>query len=212
MADPAKDERLKFIYGSKTNAELEQRYNDWADLYDKDVEDDLGFTGPRAVAEALAARVDKTSIVLDAGAGTGAVGVVLASLGFDHITAIDLSPGMLDVASSKGAYESLQREVLGETLGFEDDAFDATICVGTLTIGHAPPSSFDEFLRVTKTGGLIVFGMRPDAHETGGFKEKQAALEAEGRWKLIDRSEPYPMMPETEPELRYVTWIYEVLV
>ena len=212
MADPAKDERLKFIYGSKTNAELEQRYNDWADLYDKDVEDDLGFTGPRAVAEALAARVDKTSSVLDAGAGTGAVGVVLASLGFDHITAIDLSPGMLDVASSKGAYESLQREVLGETLGFEDDAFDATICVGTLTIGHAPPSSFDEFLRVTKTGGLIVFGMRPDAHETGGFKEKQAALEAEGRWKLIDRSEPYPMMPETEPELRYVTWIYEVLV
>jgi ubiquinone/menaquinone biosynthesis C-methylase UbiE len=212
MPDPAQDERLKYIYGSKTNAELEERYDKWADLYDKDVDDDLGFTGPRTVAEALAARVNKTSNVLDAGAGTGAVGVVLSELGFEHLTAIDLSPGMLEVASSKGAYETLQREVLGETLAFEDDAFDATICVGTLTIGHAPPSSFDEFLRVTKTGGLIVFGMRPDAHETGGFKEKQAALEAEGRWKLIDRSEPYPMMPETEPELRYVTWIYEVLV
>ena len=211
MPNPAHDERLKYIYGSKTNAELEERYDQWAELYDKDVEDDLGFTGPLTVAEALAARMDKSSVILDAGAGTGAVGVVLDKLGFSHITAIDLSLGMLEVASSKGAYESLQREVLGETLGFEDDAFDATICVGTLTIGHAPPSSFDEFLRVTKTGGLIIFGMRPDAYEGGGFKEKQDSLESEGRWKLVDRSGPYQMMPSTEPELMYVTWIYEVL-
>lgn len=212
MAEPARDERLKWIYGSTSNAELEERYDGWAELYDKDVEDDLGFTGPRIVAEALAGLISKTSKVLDAGAGTGAVGAVLAELGFEHLTAIDLSPGMLDVASSKGAYETLQREVLGETLGFEDDAFDATICVGTLTVGHAPPSSLDEFIRVTKTGGLIVFGMRPDHYETGGFKEKQTALENEGRWKLISRSEPYPMMPEPEPELRYETWVYEVLV
>lgn len=212
MADFAHDERLKWIYASKGNAQLEERYDGWAELYDKDVEGDLGFTGPRIVAEALAARVEKSAMVLDAGAGTGAVGVMLAKLGFSHITAIDLSPGMLEVANSKGVYESVQREVLGETLDFKDNKFDATICVGTLTIGHAPPSSFDEFLRVTKTGGLIVFGMRPDSHETGGFKEKQDALEAEGRWKLIDRSEPYPMTPVAEPELRYVTWIYEVLV
>jgi len=212
MADPAHDERLKWIYGSKTNAELEERYNQWAGLYDKDVEDDLGFMGPKIVAAALAERVDKTCKVLDAGAGTGAVGEALAALGFTHLTAIDLSPGMLEVASAKGAYETLQREVLGETLGFEDDAFDATICVGTLTVGHAPPSSLDAFVRVTKVSGLIVFGMRPDHYETGGFKQKQAALESESRWKLVSRSAPYQMMPSTEPELMYETWIYEVLV
>ncbi len=212
MANPAHDERLKWIYGSKTNAELEERYNQWADLYDKDVEDDLGFMGPKIVAAALAESVDKTSKVLDAGAGTGAVGEALAALGFEHITAIDLSPGMLEVASAKGAYETLQREVLGETLAFEDDAFDATICVGTLTVGHAPPSSLDEFVPVTKVGGLIAFGMRPNHYETGGFKQKQEALENEGRWKLVSRSAPYQMMPTTEPELMYETWIYEVLV
>jgi ubiquinone/menaquinone biosynthesis C-methylase UbiE len=212
MANPARDERLKWIYGSTSNAELEERYDGWADLYDKDVEGDMGFAGPRIVAQALAGLIDKTSNVLDAGAGTGAVGEALAALGFEHLTAIDLSPGMLEIASSKGAYETLQREVLGETLGFEDDAFDATICVGTLTVGHAPPSSLDEFIRVTKTGGLVVFGMRPDHYEAGGFKEKQTALENEGRWKLVSRSEPYQMMPTTEPELHYETWVYEVLV
>ena len=212
MADPARDERLKWIYSSTTNAELEQRYEQWADLYDKDVAEDLGFVGPKVVADALAERVAKTAMVLDAGAGTGAVGVALADSGFSHLTAIDLSPAMLEVASVKGAYERLQREVLGTTLGFEDDAFDATICVGTLTVGHAPPSSLDEFIRVTRPGGLIVFGMRPDHYESGGFKQKQDVLESEGRWKLLSRSAPYQMMPVGEPDLMYETWIYEVLV
>jgi SAM-dependent methyltransferase len=212
MADPAHDERLRWVYSSTTNAELEQRYDQWADLYDRDVAGDLGFVGPKVVADALAERVAKTGMVLDAGAGTGAVGAALADLGFLHLTAIDLSPAMLEIASAKGAYDMLQREVLGTTLGFEDDAFDATICVGTLTVGYAPPSSLDEFIRVTKTGGLIVFGMRPDHYETGGFKQKQDALESEGRWKLVSRSAPYQMMPTSEPELMYETWIYEILV
>jgi ubiquinone/menaquinone biosynthesis C-methylase UbiE len=212
MADTAHDERLRWVYSSTTNAELEQRYDQWAELYDRDVAEDLGFVGPKIVADALAERVARAGMILDAGAGTGAVGTALADLGFLHLTAIDLSPAMLEIASSKGAYETLQREVLGTTLGFEDDAFDATICVGTLTVGHAPPSSLNEFIRVTKTGGLIVFGMRPDHYETGGFKQKQDALGSEGRWKLVSRSAPYQMMPASEPDLMYETWIYEVLV
>jgi len=56
----------------------------------------------------------------------------------------------------------LARMVLGETLEFETDAFDAVTCVGVLTFGHAPASSLDEFVRVTKPGGHVTFTVRPD--------------------------------------------------
>ena len=46
MADTAHDERLRWVYSSTTNAELEQRYDQWAELYDRDVAEDLGFVGP----------------------------------------------------------------------------------------------------------------------------------------------------------------------
>lgn len=211
MADDARSEKIAWVYSSKSNQELEERYNQWAADYDKDVVQDLGFLGPKTAAETLARRVSGDAKVLDAGAGTGAVGVELSKLGFKHITAIDLSPGMLDVARSKGVYEALQKEELGTPLHLDTDAFDATICVGTLTIGHAPVNSLDEFVRVTKPGGFVVFSMRPDHYERGGFKAKQDELEAQGKWKLLERGEQFQPFPIGEPEMWYEIWTYEVL-
>ena len=69
---------------------------------------------------------DRGARLLDAGAGTGMVGEELARLGFRHITALDLSPGMLKTANEKSVYEELVVGEMGKPLSFETGQFDAT--------------------------------------------------------------------------------------
>ena len=57
--------------------------------------------------------------------------------------------------------------------------------------GHAPPGSFDELLRVTRPGGLLIFTLATSAYERGGFKDKLDALEANGQWQLIEATAPF---------------------
>ncbi len=210
-SDKARTERLQDVYAAKDYDELTDKYNDWAREYDADLKS-LGFLGPRAGAGMLAKFVEnKEAKLLDAGAGTGMVGEELANLGYKRITALDLSPGMLMTANEKFVYEELVVGELGKPLSFETDQFDGTTCIGTLTIGHAPPESLDELVRVTKPGGVVVFTMRTDYYTEGGFDVKQSALEAEGKWKLAERSEPFVPMPDGEPDIWYEVWAYEVL-
>ena len=210
MVGSHRTEGLNWVATSKDSQEMKERYSEWAVGYEETVVQ-AGCLGPKRAADIVASRVSTDSRILDAGAGTGAVGVELEKLGFTHITGIDLSPGMLEVAKSKGVYEALQEEELGTALNLPTDGFDATACVATLTIAHAPPDSLDELLRVTVPGGVIVFTMRPEAYENNGFKEKQASLEDQGKWKLVERSEPFRPLPDTEPDMTYVMWAYEVL-
>ena len=89
--------------------------------------------------------------------------------------------------------------------------FAGTTCIGTLTFGHAPPDSLDELVRVTKTGGTVVFSMRTDYYTEGGFDVKQRSLEEAGKWRLVERGEPFQPMPNGEPDIWYEIWAYEVL-
>jgi SAM-dependent methyltransferase len=133
--------------------------------------------------------------ILDAGAGTGIMGEIFAILGHPDQVAIDLSEGMLAIARRKNVYREVRRMVLGERLDFADDAFAAVTAVGVLTVGHAPPESFDELVRVTRPGGHLVFSVTEPAYHEGGFKQKQAALAADGRWKPVERTRPYRVLP-----------------
>ena len=210
-SDKARTERIQRVYDTKDHAELTSEYNVWASDYDADLQA-LGFSGPRAGAETLARYVaDKDAMVLDAGAGTGMVGEELARVGFTHITALDLSPGMLTVANRKSVYEDLVVGELGKPLTFETGRFAGTTCIGTLTFGHAPPESLDELVRVTRAGGTVVFSMRTDYYTEGGFDVKQASLEAAGKWRLLERGEPFQPMPNGEPDIWYEIWAYQVL-
>ena len=210
-SDKARTERIQRVYDSRDHAELTSEYNVWASDYDADLQA-LGFSGPRAGAETLARYVaDKDAHVLDAGAGTGMVGEELARVGFTRITALDLSPGMLTVANSKFVYEDLVVGELGKPLAFETGRFAGTTCIGTLTFGHAPAESLDELARVTRSGGTVVFSMRTDYYTEGGFDVKQAALEAAGKWRLLERGEPFQPMPNGEPDIWYEIWAYQVL-
>ena len=100
--------------------------------------------------------------------------------------------------------------VMGETLDYDTDSFDAVVTVGVLTVGHAPASSLEELVRVTKPGGHIVFSLRPDVYEGNGFREKQDDLVAQGKWKLAEMTDEFQPMPKGEPEVTHRVWVYQV--
>ena len=101
--------------------------------------------------------------------------------------------------------------VMGEQLDFATDSFDAVVSVGVLTVGHAPASSLDELVRITRPGGHIVFTLRPDVYENSGFREKQTILESEGEWKLMEVSENLQLLPKGEPDVYHQVWVYQVI-
>ncbi len=203
------EQRVQWVYASTNNQELEERYDQWAADYDQDLEEHFVWNSPRAAARVFTKLVPNSAKVLDAGAGTGLVGEVLADLGYRDLIAMDLSQGMLDEARNKNVYTELHQMVLGETLDFDDGLFDGVISVGVFTLGHAPASSFDELIRVTKPGGHVVFSLRTDVYEEGGFKQKQEELEAQGKWKLVEVTEPFQPLPKGEPEVYHQIWAYQ---
>ena len=202
--------RVQWIYSSRDNRELEERYDQWAKDYNSDLEDDFGWLGPQRAAQVLASHVPRHARVLDAGAGTGLVGQSLSGLGYSQLLAMDLSQGMLEEARKKNVYLELHQMVMGEHLDYPANSFDAVVSVGVLTVGHAPASSFDELIRITKPGGHIVFSLRPDIYENGGFKEKQADLEANASWRLVEVTEEFQPLPKGEPEVYHQVWVYQV--
>lgn len=203
-------ERVQWIYSSANNDELAARYDVWAQEYDADLNDTFVWLAPRTAAETLAEYVPAGARILDAGAGTGLVGVELQRLGYTDICAMDLSEGMLDEARAKGCYNDFRQMALGGPLDFDRDAYDAIISVGVFTPGHAPPNSFDELARITKPGGHIVFSLRPDTRLEMGFNEQHDRMEAAGVWSLVKATEPFQPLPKGEPEVMHQIWVYRV--
>ena len=205
------EERVQWIYSSQNNSELSERYDEWAKDYDKDLSEVFGWIAPKTASDYLAKYVEANSNVLDAGAGTGLVGLALAEHGFQNLTAMYLSKVMLKEARNKNVYKSFDQMTLGEHLDYETNSFDAVITVEVMTLGHAGPESFDELVRITKPQGYIVFTIRTDVYLENGFKEKQAEVESNKLWKLIEISDEFHPLPVGEPEVLHQVWVYKVL-
>src|SRR5262245_59610042 len=114
-------EWLNRAYSAKGLTDLRSLYDEWAASYDTDlVQPDQDYVAPALAAATVAKYVDPTRLgslkILDAGCGTGLVGAALAKLGAKVVHGIDLSPGMLQVASKTNAYTELDTVDLSEPL------------------------------------------------------------------------------------------------
>lgn len=99
--------------------------------------------------------------VLDVGCGAGYPGLAAAAavLPGGTVTAIDISPKMIGVASKRAADVGLSnldfREMDADALDFPDDTFDAVTCVCTLMFSPEPQRAIGEIRRVLKPGGAF---------------------------------------------------------
>ena len=187
---------LDRVYGAGGDRDrLAAAYDDWAETYD-DVVASYGYRHlPYVIAMLCRHLHPGAGSVLDAGAGTGLIGQSLALLGYDDLVGIDLSAGMLARAARRGCYGELRSMALGGPLDFPDDRFAAVVSAGVLTVGHAPPESFAELIRVTKPAGYLVFSVSDPALVDGGFQAEMQRLEQAGLWRAADRTLPYDSMP-----------------
>jgi predicted TPR repeat methyltransferase len=177
-------------YRAETLEELNEAYKNWAEDYDRDTLDTMGYVGPHVAASMLDCHLDsKACRVLDAGCGTGLVGDFLNRIGYQNLDAMDYSNDMLKKAKRKGVYKQFFREDMNQELAIPDDSYDATICVGTFTYAHVGPHAFDELVRVTRPGGHICFTIRDGAYQEYGYRNKMLEMEADEKWELQELRE-----------------------
>jgi predicted TPR repeat methyltransferase len=217
VSDTDRSKRLQSTYSTDvaTNAESSQEvveiYDNWAEDYERRILS-YGYSTPAVAAGFFGRYVEpKDAAVLDAGAGTGMMGEILAPLGYHDLIGIDISANMLELARKKGVYKELFQMELGGRLELATGGFSAVVATGVFAAGHAPPESFEELIRTTKAGGYMIFSVRTDVYEEGGFKDKQEALEREGRWQLVEATDPFSHLRFEDPELKVRVFVYRVL-
>lgn len=162
---------IERAYSLSDPDEARALYDEWAGTYDDDLaSDSQGYVAPAVAADAVASASGVDGEILDAGCGTGLVGVALAERGARSIDGVDLSPGMLAKAKETGVYRRLAPADLSRPLPVSADSYDVVVCVGTLTHGHVGPAAFGEFVRLARPGGTIVATVLDDIWDSGGYR------------------------------------------
>ena len=175
------------IYKLKTTDEVMRYYDEWGDKdkYNKDMVD-WNYTGPKETAETFNKyEKNKNTLIFDAGCGTGLVGLELKKYSFKNFHGADLSQTLLDTVP-KDLYQKLVKVDLNKPKEVKDNFYGGVMCVGTFTYGHVKPNALDEFIRITKTGGLICFTINEGIHEEYGFDKKIDILKDSKKWEELE--------------------------
>lgn len=211
MNGERESEGLAQVYAATTPQELAQAYAAWARAYDRETASS-GYCLPFVIAAWVARHVPKDAgPVLDAGCGTGLSGPILKALGYDDLAGLDMSNEMLAIAGSRQSYGELKKAALGGPLPWSDNHFAAFLSTGVFTQGHAPASSLDELVRITRPGGKAIFTVRDVVLDTDGFSATFKRLTNSGRWLLLEESRPFRAFAVDEPDVLVKAFVFEVL-
>ncbi|MCV3211574.1 class I SAM-dependent methyltransferase [Mesorhizobium sp. YC-39] len=187
--EQAARERMKVSHALDGDAgRLAHLYRGWANGFDLD-QVRVGYCGPMIVAE-LAGAVQTAYLatqrnaisILDAGCGTGLVGVELERLGFRLIDGFDLCEEMAEKARQTGVYRHARGNVdlNGRLSDYSSASYDLTVCCGVLTLGHVRPDGLCELARVTRPNGFVIASTRKSYAETTSFEGEVRRLQDEG--------------------------------
>jgi len=109
-----------------------------------------------AVLGSPRALLEPTSHALDVACGVGIPGLTLRLCGFQgRITGTDISPGMLDQASTRGCYDELLAADSNDGLAeIASESVDLVVCTGAMELlDHK--RALGAFARVLKPGGVL---------------------------------------------------------
>ncbi|MFL2794197.1 MAG: class I SAM-dependent DNA methyltransferase [Paracoccaceae bacterium] len=149
---------LQNAYDLKSPDDNIELYSAWAGTYDSDFIEDMQYKLHFAVAEEFVLN-GGNGLILDVGAGTGALAQALLQKGKFSIEATDISEEMLKVADSKNIYKRSFSSDLTKKIPVKNNFYDCVVSSGTFTHGHVGPAAIRELVRVTKPGGLITISV-----------------------------------------------------
>jgi predicted TPR repeat methyltransferase len=156
-------------------------YRNWADDYDHQMLDELGYTSPITIARLLDEYLpDKNARIFDIGCGTGLTCVFLHQQGYRALDGIDLSPDMVRVAENRGIYQDVLLGDVNQPLAVADNSYDAAISSGTFTHGHVGPGPLQEIFRILRPGGILACTVHMDLWQSKGFETSFESLVATG--------------------------------
>ena len=173
------------IYKLTTSGELLKYYQDWTkkNKYNQDMVN-WKYTAPQETVLVLKKyALNNKYKILDAGCGTGLVGIELKKCGYSNIDGVDFSQNMLDLIP-QDIYKKIEKVDLNKPLKFKTNMYDVIMCVGTFTYGHVKPQALDELIRITKNGGLICFTINEGIYEEYGFDNKIKELTNNKLWNV----------------------------
>jgi len=149
---------LQNAYDLKSTDDNVELYSAWAETYDNDFIEEMQYKLHFSVAEEFVLN-GGNGLILDVGAGTGALAQALLQRAKFSIEATDISKEMLKVADSKRIYQRSFLSDLTKKIPVDNSFYDGVVSSGTFTHGHVGPSAMDELVRVTKAGGLVTISV-----------------------------------------------------
>lgn len=150
---------------------IQHIYKNFAASYESRMLEDLKYAGPQRMIEAvdtvMAGRGDL--VMLDLGCGSGLTGLTFRPRAA-HLTGIDLSPEMVELARARNLYDSLEVAEVTAWLAGSDTLFDMIVSTDVIIYFGDLTGIVAAAARRLKPGGVFAFsterGSRPPFHLT----------------------------------------------
>lgn len=191
--------------------------NQWRQFFDSyatQYDDEVFTKNTAAEVEFLIKHLDLQpgERVLDLGCGTGRHSVPLAERGL-HMTGVDLSSGMLDVARARASGEGVEVEWVQQdaTAFTRPGAFDAAICLceGALCLYDAEQDTDDHDLKIfanihasLRPGGRLLLNVLSACRQIRRFSDDDVAAGRFDPLTLTEQSDVPGADPDTLKNLR----------
>ena len=156
-------------------------FDGYAPRFERHLVEGLGYVGPELVRAALPQDPGRFAAAFDLGCGTGLMGAAIRDR-IDHLTGIDLSPGMLALARAKAwqgrplydrlAEGDLSAFLAGQAGGSADLCLAADVLIYVADLGPV----LAQIGRVQRPGGIAAFTVQ--SHGATG-----TALGPDGRYR-----------------------------
>lgn len=153
--DHGAGEFMDLLHTASNHEDVVKLYSGIAEKFDK-IQDTLAYVGAKnGVKKCLeVGKVPKTARILDIGAGTGIIGEMLQSMGYDNLDALDGCQELLDKAKERNCYRNLFCSFVTPDmeLPVEKSAYDVVVMPGVVYPAHILPTAFGQVIKVVKKG------------------------------------------------------------
>lgn len=146
---------MNILHTANNHEDAVKCYSEIAETFDK-IQESLAYVGAKhGVKKCMeVGEVPKTARILDIGAGTGIIGEMLYSMGYENLDALDGCQELLEKSRERNCYKNLfcSFVVADEELPVEKKAYDVAVMPGVVYPAHILPTAFGQVMKAVKKG------------------------------------------------------------